>query len=63
MNSDALNVNLSTDIELNDMLDIESDETEQTSKPCQEIDARRRLEEKLEELRLQRDLKEFDFDF
>ena len=34
---------------------------EKTTK-AMNIDARRRLEEKIEELRLQREMKEFDFD-
>lgn len=63
MTSDALNVNLTTDADLSDLLEDQPEDAEKSTTSSHEIDARRRLEEKLEEMRLQRDLKEFDFDF
>lgn len=66
MNSDALDDDLTTDSELTDMNLLDDDETEnddRSSVTISDIDARRKLEDKLEELRLLRDLKEFDFDF
>ncbi len=37
-------------------------ELSRTNHTTEELDARRRLEDRLEEIRLSRDLKEFDFD-
>lgn len=38
-------------------------EEESVKSPKSDVDARRRLEDKLEELRLQRELRDYDFDF
>lgn len=59
MSGDAFNVNLTADSELleEDIL------TEGNTHKDLSIDARRRLEERLEERRLLKDLQEFDFDF
>ena len=38
-------------------------EITRTLQTAEELDARRRLEDRLEEIRLNRELKEFDFDF
>ena len=62
MSGNALNVNVATETDLSDLHLF--DDTEQDADPGPgSVDARRKLEDKLEELRLQRDLKEFDFDF
>lgn len=39
------------------------DEEESVKSASQGLDARRKLEDKLEELRLQRELQDYDFDF
>ena len=62
MSGDALNVNETSDADLSD-LHLFDDSEEEASVSPSSVDARRKLEDKLEELRLQRDLKEFDFDF
>lgn len=62
MSSDALTVNITTDPELSDAHLFGEDDDEPGISTAN-IDARRKLEDKLEELRLKRDLKEYDFDF
>ena len=49
------------DMDLDDWTDMEDDEQEVTS--LKEIDSRRMVENKLEELRLQRELNDYDFGF
>lgn len=46
-----------TEISIDDIFDAESPMT-----PAGNIDARRRLEDRIEELRLQRELRDYDFD-
>lgn len=43
--------------------DLSDDREEAASLKSVDIDARRRLEDKLEEMRLRREVQEFDFDF
>ncbi|MBR9911627.1 MAG: hypothetical protein GYB33_14875 [Gammaproteobacteria bacterium] len=62
MSSDALHVNPNVDAELADAHLFGGQMDDQESYPVT-TDARRKLEEKLEEMRLRRDLMEFDFDF
>lgn len=49
------------DININVLQDVD-EVFEQSEKKVVDIDARRRLEDKIEEMRLRRELKEFDFD-
>lgn len=60
--TDANNTNDTTfidDLDDNDIEDISLDD----ATPSISIDARRRLEEKLAERQLEREMREFDFDF
>lgn len=53
----VLDSTLDTELSLDDIFDADSDTTSGSN-----LDARRRLEDKIEELRLQRELREFDYD-
>lgn len=55
MGVEVLDSTLDTELSLDDIFD--SDSTSVSN-----LDARRRLEDKIEELRLQRELREFDYD-
>lgn len=46
-----------------DLIDDIFDDEDDVSSPRYGLDARRRLEDKLEEIRLQRELRDFDYDF
>ncbi len=46
-----------TEISIDDIFDVENTSTADTN-----MDARRRLEDRIEELRLQRELRDFDYD-
>ncbi len=46
-----------TEISIDDIFDVENTSTANTN-----MDARRRLEDRIEELRLQRELRDFDYD-
>lgn len=53
---------LDTSLEAVDLGDDIFDDEEEVKPPRQNRDARRRLEDKLEELRLRRELRDYDFD-
>lgn len=54
---------LDSTLEVNDLSADDVFEEESPKSPKLNVDARRRLENKLEEMRLQRELRNYDFDF
>lgn len=62
MSSDAMTVNFNSEADLAEVNLFGDDTLEDELPRGPSLDARRKLEERLEELRLQRDLREFDFD-